>query len=372
MGTSWRNLIFLKVETDEGVTGISEATLHNREEACVAYLEAAKKRHIIGTDPFNTEDLWLRMYRNDFWRGGSVAVTAMSAVEIACWDIIGKVTNQPCYRLLGGLCRPQLKAYANGWYTVARTPEEFAKAAKGVVAKGYKAMKVDPFGAGHYELERVEKIRSIELIEAIRDAVGLEVDIFIEGHGRFSAATAIEMGKALEPFDPGWLEEPVPPENFHELKRVSDKVNIPIATGERAFTRFDYDRLFDHHAVDIIQPDVLHAGGLMEMKKISAMADAHFVVVAPHNSNGPICSAASVHFGFCTPNFKVQEIFDDFIEPEVLEAVPGYPKVVDGYVEPPTGPGLGVELNEDLIAEYPYVEGFFNLWDDEWHKRQFR
>jgi len=371
LGTSWRNIIFIKVQTDEGLVGIGEATIQNREEGVLGYLQGAKRRHVIGSDPFNIEDLWLRMYRDDFWRNGVIATTVMSAVEIACWDIIGKAVGQPVYRLLGGQAQPRLKAYANGWYTVERDPRQFAERAKGVVAKGYKALKVDPFGPGTYEMTRQEIVRSIDLVAAIRDAVGPDVDIFIEGHGRFSPHTAVRIGKLLEEFEPGWYEEPVPPENVLALKQVREKVNIPIAAGERWFTRYQFSEYLMSGAVDIIQADVIHAGGLLEMKKIAAMADANYRVMAPHNSNGPVCTAASIHFGFCTTNFKVQEIFDDFVEPWVKEAVPGVPNVVDGYVELPTAPGLGVSLNEDLIAEHPYKEGHFNLFSTNWQKRQF-
>ncbi|HPC44789.1 MAG TPA: mandelate racemase/muconate lactonizing enzyme family protein, partial [Candidatus Latescibacteria bacterium] len=209
LGTSWRNIIFIKVETDEALTGIGEATIQNREEGVLGYLEGAKRRHVIGSDPFNVEDLWLRMYRNDFWRNGVIATTVMSAVEIACWDIIGKATGQPVYRLLGGQAHEKLKAYANGWYTVEREPQQFAARAKTVTAKGYKALKVDPFGPGTYEMSRQEIMKSLELVAAIRDAVGPDVEIFIEGHGRFSPRTAIQIGKQLEEFNPGWYEEPV-------------------------------------------------------------------------------------------------------------------------------------------------------------------
>ena len=175
----------------------------------------------------------------------------------------------------------------------------------------------------------------------------------------------------LAEFDPGWFEEPVPPENVHALRQVKDHLSIPIAAGERWFTRYQFPDYINSGAVDIIQADVIHAGGILEMKKIAAMADSQYRVMAPHNSNGPVCTAASIHFGFSTTNFKVQEIFDDFVEPWVKEAVPGVPDVVDGYVELPTKPGLGVELNEDLIAEHPYREGFFNLFADNWQRRQF-
>ena len=156
MGSAWRNLIYIRLETDEGLTGVGEASLTNREEGMLGYLEGVKRKHVIGSDPFNIEDLWLRMWRNEFWRGGVMATTAMSAVEIACWDIVGKAAGQPVWRLLGGKCHDRIKAYANGWYTVERSPKEFAKRVKAVLKRGYKALKVDPFGPGAYELERKE------------------------------------------------------------------------------------------------------------------------------------------------------------------------------------------------------------------------
>jgi len=372
LGTSWRNLVFLKVKTDEGLVGIGECTLQNREEGVLGYLQGAARRHVIGSDPFNIEDLWLRMYRNDFWRAGVMATTVMSGIEIACWDIIGKALGQPVWRLLGGRCHEKIKAYANAWYTVERKPEEFARRVKVVLDKGYRALKVDPFGPGALELSREEKVRSVELVAAIREAVGPNVEIFIEMHGRFSAATAVELARMLEPYQPGWIEEPCPPEDIPSLQKVAEHVNIPVATGERCFTRYGFREVLESGAPDIIQADIIHAGGFLEMKKIAAMADVRSMVMAPHNSNGPVCTAASVHFDFCTTNFKVQECFDDFSETWVREAVPGCPVPRDGYFYAPEKPGLGIQLNEEVIKEHPYKEGFFNLYADNWHMRQFR
>jgi galactonate dehydratase len=371
MGTSWRNLVFIKLYTDEGITGVGEATIQNREEGVAGYLEGAKHRHVVGSDPFNIEDLWARMYRNDFFRAGVIACTAMSAVEMACWDIVGKAVKQPVYRILGGQCHDRIKAYANGWYTVARDPKMFADRVQVVLDKGYKALKLDPFGAGGYELDGTEKKKSIAIVEAVRKAVGTDVEIFIEAHGRFSVATAVEMGKQLQEFDPGWFEEPVPPEDALSMLKVKEKVDIPIATGERLYTRHGFREVFEFRSTDIIQADVSHAGGILEMKKIAAAADCHYMSMAPHNSSGPVNTTASVHFDFGTPNMKVQECFDDFADPWVTEAVIGYPKVVDGYFLPPDRPGLGVELNEKVIAAHPYKAGFFNLWANDWQKRQF-
>jgi galactonate dehydratase len=372
MNDVWRNLVFLKVETDEGVTGIGEASLTNRDEGVLGYLEGAARRHVVGSDPRNIEELWLRMYRDDFWRGGDIPMTVLSGIEIACWDILGKVTGQPVWRLLGGCVQPRLKAYANGWYTDERTPEGFRERAKVVLARGYRAMKCDPFGPGHYELERAEQLLSIGIIEGLRDAVGPDVEILVEGHGRFSPNQAIRIAKELERFDVTWFEEPVPPENLRALQRVAQQTSVPIATGERFYTRWGYRELLELQACDIIMPDVIHVGGLLETKKVAAMADVYYVTVAPHNSQGPVATAASVHVSFTLSNFKIHECFDDFASPWVKAAVPGVPQVRDGYFALPEGPGLGIALDESVIAEHPRQEGHFNLWAADWHRRERR
>ena len=371
MGTSWRNLTFVKVETDEGITGISEVRMNNRTDALVAYIDGAKRRHVIGSDPFNTEDLYQRLFRDDYGRAGEIVATGISVIEIACWDIIGKALNQPVYRLLGGACRDKIKAYANGWYRVERTPEEFHAAAQKVIEKGYKALKFDPFGAGYYELSYDEKLKSVSLVEAVRDAVGPEVEILVEMHGRFSPYTAIEIAAELEKFEPSWVEEPVPPDNIAALAKASEKIHLPVATGERLHNKYEYRELINLQAADILQPDITQTGGFLEAKKIAAMGDMCYMTVAPHNVGGPVSTAAALHFAACTTNFKIQEHFNDFSEAWVKEAATGCPEVIDGYFSLPNGPGLGMELNEDLIATHPYREGSFNLWEDDWHKREY-
>jgi galactonate dehydratase len=342
----------------------------NHTDALIGYFAEAAPNHILGSDPFNIEDLVNRMFRNDYARAGEIAMSAISTVEMACWDIVGKALDQPVYRLLGGAVRDRIKAYANGWYTVERTPTEFHAAAKQVMARGYRAVKLDPFGAGFYELERAEQVRSIELVEAVRDAVGPDVDILVEMHGRFNPATAIDIARQLEPFRPGWLEEPVPPENLAALKKAADQIHIPIATGERIHARHEFRELFELQACDVIQPDISHFGGILETKKLSAWADAYYVLVAPHNVGGAVLTAANLHLAACTTNFKIQEHFNDFAEDFVKAVAPGNPEVVDGYFALPSGPGLGVTLNHDLLAEHPRRQIFFNLFAEDWHRRQ--
>jgi galactonate dehydratase len=372
LGTPWRNLTFVKVETDEGLVGVAEGRNVNRTDALLAYLEGAKQRYVVGSDPFNVESLVNRMFHGDFARVADIAGMGIALVEIACWDIMGKALNLPVYKLLGGAVRDKIKAYANGWYTVERKPDEFHLAAKKVVKRGYKALKVDPFGAGFYEMERKEKNLSISLVEAIRDAVGPDVEILVEMHGRFSPATAIEMARELERFKPSWVEEPVPPDNLEAMAKAAAKINVPIATGERVHTRYEVRRLLELGCVDVLQTDITESCGLLEGKKIAAMADAYYVTFAPHNVGGPVSTAACLHLAACTTNFKIQEHFNNFVDSWVKEAAtgPGYPEVVEGYFSLPGGPGLGVTLNEDFIKEHPMKDTFFDLYAEDWHKRQ--
>lgn len=372
MGTPWRNLIFLKLETDEGLIGISEARSVNRTKAVLGYLEGAAERYVLGQDPRQIEAMVQRMFWGDFARVSEVAGIGIALVEIACWDILGKLLNMPVYQLLGGAVRDRIPAYANGWYTVERHPDAFHAAARKVVERGYRALKVDPFGAGMYELDRCEQTLSISLVEAIRSSVGPDVQILVEMHGRFSPATAIAVARDLEPFAPTWIEEPVPPDNLNALARVAEKSEIPIATGERLHTRFEVQELLDRRCVDVLQTDLTQSCGFLEVKRMAAMADTSYVMLAPHNVGGPVSTAACLHLAACTTNFKIQEHFNDFVDSWVQEAAtgPGYPSVIDGAFPLPGGPGLGVTLNEDFIREHPMRDQPFDLFRDEWHRRQ--
>ncbi len=370
VGTPWRNLTFVRVQTDEGLSGVGEVRMLNHTDALLGYFSEAVPNHVLGHDPFNIEHLVQSMYRNDFARAGEIAMSAIATLEMACWDIVGQALGQPVYRLLGGAVRERIKAYANGWYTGERTPEEFHAAALRVVAKDYRALKFDPFGSGFYELDLAEKGRAIELVEAVRAAVGPEVEILIEMHGRFNPATAIEMARELERFKPSWVEEPVPPENLAALKKAAEKITIPIATGERIHTRYDFRELLELQAADYIQPDITHFGGLLEVKKLAAWAENYYVLVAPHNVGGPVSTAAALHFAASTPNFKIQEHFNDFADDWVKSVAPGNPEVVDGYFALPQGPGLGVKFDEEAAQAHPRQPVFFNLFAENWHRRQ--
>jgi galactonate dehydratase len=370
LGTPWRNLTIVELHTDDGISGLGEVRMLNHTDALHGYLQEAVPRHVIGTDPLDIESLVHRMTRHDYARAGEIAMSALAIVEIACWDIAGKALGLPVHKLLGGPVRDRVKAYANGWYQVERTPEEFHAAATKVVARGYRALKLDPFGAGMFELDAEETARSMALVEAVRDAVGPEVEILIEMHGRFSSATAIRIAGLLAPYRPGWIEEPVPPENLKALAKVAAHTDIPIATGERLHTRFDYRDLFELQAADIIQTDITHSGGLLEAKKLAGEAETHYLLMAPHNVGGPISTAANVHLAATTVNFMIQEHFNDFADPFVKECVPGLPEVVDGYFPLPDQPGLGVELNHEALAEHPRNKVSFNLFAPGWERRQ--
>jgi galactonate dehydratase len=372
LGTEWRNLTIVKVETDDGLVGLGECRALNRTDGVLGYLSEAAPRYILGEDPFNIESLVARMFREDFGRAGEITQTVTALLEVACWDIVGKALNQPVYKLLGGAVRNRIKGYANGWYTGERTPDEFHAAAKRVLAKGYKALKFDPFGAGFYEMERAEKTFVIGLVEAVRDAVGPDVEILIEMHGRFNPVTAVEFARELAPFKPSWLEEPVPPDNLAAQKKAADAIaplGIPVATGERLHTMYEYRELFELQACDIIQPDITHFGGILNTKKLAAWAEVYYMLIAPHNVGGPISTAAALHLAACTPNFKIQEHFNDFSEAYVKKAAPGNPEIEDGYFALPSGPGLGVTLDEEVVAANPRRRVHFNLFADDWHRR---
>jgi galactonate dehydratase len=370
VGTPWRNLTFVELSTDEGLAGVGEARMLNHTDALLGYLAEAERTHIAGSDPFEIESLVHRMFRNDYARAGEIAMSAIAVVELACWDIVGQALGQPVHRLLGGAVRDRIRAYANGWYTVEREPAEFHAAARRVVERGYGALKLDPFGSGFAELERSERLRSIGLVEAVRDAVGPDVEVFVEMHGRFAPMVAIALARELEPFAPGWIEEPVPPHNLKALRKVAEGVSIPVATGERLHTRYEFRELFELQCADILQPDITHFGGLLETRKLAATAETHYMLMAPHNVGGPIATAAALHLAACTPNFKIQEHFNDFTDPWLRDVAPGMLEIgSDGCFPVPTVPGLGVTIDWEAVAEHPRQAFTFDLFADDWHRR---
>ena len=370
LGTAWRNLTIVAVQTDDGIEGVGEVRMLNHTDALLGYLHEAVPRHVLGSDPFDVESLVQRMSRSDYARPGEIAMSAIAAVEIACWDIKGKALGQPVYRLLGGAVRDQIRAYANGWYQVPRNPGEFHAAARRVINRGYRALKVDPFGEADGELTSSERALSLDLAEAVRDAIGPDAELMIEMHGRFTPRAALSLARDLERLNPAWIEEPVPPDNPKGLAWVAERAGVPVAAGERTHVRSEFRELFERQAVDIVQPDITMCGGLWEARKIAAWAESYQVLVAPHNVGGAISTAAALHLAACTPNFTIQENFNDFSEDYVLAAAPGAPGVADGHFALPAGPGLGVTLDRGVLAEHPRRALYFDLHSKDWQLRQ--
>ena len=276
------------------------------------------RRHFIGHDVFDIEDLYKRFTLLDFGSAGEVVMTGLALVEMACWDLIGKQANLPVYQLIGGKVHDRIPAYANGWYTQPeRTPEAFAKSARRVVERGYRGLKFDPFGNGNLELSRPEFHKSVAIIEAVHSVCGDNVQMFIEMHGRFAPHQAVEIAKAIEKFNPGWIEEPCRPEDVPALKYVMEHTSIPIATGERLYHAPQYRELLAGRLAHIIQPDLNQCGGLLETKKICSTAETYSIMAAPHNVGGVITTVATLHLMVGLRNAKILEHFNDFADEEV-------------------------------------------------------
>jgi len=366
VGNPWKNWLFVKVHTDEGLSGLGEATsgLSTKpNEAAVHELS----RFVIGEDPLQPEALWQKMYKGMFLR----ADMAMNAVEIACWDILGKRLNRPLWQLLGGKQRPRLRVYANGWYQGPRDPGFFAEAAAKVTTMGYTALKFDPFGTAYRFFDREEERRSLAIVRAVRQAVGEDVDLCIEGHDRFSVSTAIRVARGLEEFRPLFFETPVMSLDIQGTIEVARASAVPIATGERFSRLAEFLDLLSQHVVDIVQPETLRIGGVSGVRKVAAMAEAAEAFVALHQAQSPLTTAINAHINASIPNFLIQECFDDFLVPWSREIMQGVPPVRQGHLEPSDAPGIGVELNEDELAKYPYgPNNFLRLFEEGWERRR--
>lgn len=338
-----RNYMFVKIETDEGIVGWGEAT---SGPLAVATMIEEFGQQLIGKDPGRIEEHWQVLYHHFHVRGGVVQMSAISGIEIALWDIKGKLLGVPIYELLGGKMRERIWCYGR-WD--GATPELAVENALRHTDEGLTALKGDPFDhRGLFIPIEAERI-AIEKLAAVRAAVGDDVELLVEVHGRLAPSDAIRIGIAMEEYRPFVYEEPVPPQNLDALQRVSESVNIPVATGERLYTKWDYTDLLQRQIVKMIQPDIVQAGGILELKKIAAMAEAHYVGFQPHNPYGPLCSIASLHVDACTPNFMIQE---GGIHPWFQDACIGdFPIQKDGFLPLPTAPGLGVEMNEDWLKQ---------------------
>ena len=369
VGAPWRELVFLELLTDDGLTGVAECRMVNKTETLIACVQELAARYVIGSDPFNLERLTWNVQRAEYGRPGEVAQSALALFEVACWDLIGQALGVPVWKLLGGCFRSRVPAYANGWYQAEREPSAYL--AREVVGRGYRALKLDPFGAASAELPAADRRRAEAIIRSVRETVGPDVAILVEMHGRFTPATAVRVAAMLAPYDPEWIEEPVPPENADALAHVRAATRIPVATGERAHTPADIREFIERGLADVVQVDLTHFGGFLAMRQLAAWADVHYLLMAPHNVCGPVGTMANVHFAVATSNYKVLEHFNDFADPWVHELVDRSPQVSaeDGCFELPDRPGLGLRLNHEICRAHPRTGGRIKLFEEGWERR---
>ena len=365
-----RNYLFVRLTTDTGLTGIGEATLEWQELTVQTLVHEWAEERILGSCPFDIERVFGDLIR-DQYQGGPTVMTVISALEIACWDIVGKACGQPVYRLLGGRARESLPAYANGWYGGALTAQDYAGKAREVVARGYRGMKFDPFEQAWKEMDEPRMRTAQNIVAAVREAIGDDVALMIEVHGRLSVGCAIEMGHRLSQYHPAWYEEPVTPHSLDLLAEVKRALPFPVAAGERLYMLEDFARLAAMRACDIVQPDLAHCGGLWIGKKIAALCQPQDMRLAPHCSIGPVALCAAIHFGWATPQVMVQENFGDYDAPWRNDLVGGWSPMEagrgSGRYRLPDKPGLGIELNDAVFAAHPFRKHAFpSLWDRRW------
>jgi galactonate dehydratase len=371
VGAPWRELTFVELVADDGRRGVGEVRMVNKTDTLLACVTELADRYVVGADPFDRETLAFNIQRAEYGRPGEITQSALAAFDIACWDLMGQNLNLPVWKLLGGQYRDRVRAYANGWYQTDRDPAALAESARDVVARGYTALKLDPFGSAWMELPPPERRRSVEIVRAVRDAVGPDVELMIEMHGRFSPAAAARIAADLEPFAPAWLEEPVAFDSPTGLARVRSATNRPIATGERIHLLSDFRAIVEQGLVDIVQADLTHFGGFTGLRRLAGWVEAYELPLAPHNVCGPVGTAANIHFAIATPNHLVLEHFNDFADPWVSELVDAAPAIdaLDGCFPLPTGPGLGVRLDHGICAEHPRTHAGIFLFNDGWEHR---
>ncbi|MSS71993.1 MAG: galactonate dehydratase [Candidatus Latescibacteria bacterium] len=346
--------LFVQVHTDAGLTGLGESGTWGYLEASGQVVETFK-RYLIGQDPLRIEHHWQYMYRCTHFRGAAI-MGALSAIDIALWDIAGKHFGVPAYQLLGGKCRDKARVYG---HVYGRTKEELIRGCVDAKAKGYTAVgHLTPFldeprGTPYYKAHSEKIHDAIETVRAYREAVGDEVDLCIEIHRRMDPAEAIVLARGIEPYRPYFLEDPIRPDNFDAMAEVAQKIHIPIATGERIHTIYEFEMLLARNAVQYVRPDVCMAGGISHCKKIAALAEAHHVGVVPHNPLSPVSTAACVQLAACIPNFALQEYPSGEHEPPKSEIVKGALRLENGFLIIPDAPGIGVELVEGAQEKYP-------------------
>lgn len=345
--------LFLKIETDAGIDGWGEPIVEGRAHTVKAAVEELLDGYLLGQNPLDIEDHWQTMYRGGFYRGGPVLMSALAGIDQALWDIKGKYHDASVHELLGGAVREKIRVYQ--WIGGDR-PSDVGEAAGEMVDRGFTALKMNATA----EMERVDTPAAVDearkRLAEVRDTVGDRVSIGVDFHGRVSKPMAKRLAAALEPLDPMFIEEPVLPEHLDWLPKLAEQTTVPIATGERLYSRWDFKPLFEAGAVDVIQPDLSHAGGITEVRKIASMAEAYDVALAPHCPLGPLALAASLQVDACSHNALIQEQSLNIHYNESMDVVdylsdPSVFEFEDGYVDIPTAPGLGVPIDEEAIRE---------------------
>ena len=371
VSAGWKNWLLLKLHTDSGLHGIGEGTLNGfirTTETAVHEL----KHLALGQDPRQVNLLSRRLMDSVSLDGGHIHRTAVAAIEVACWDILGKSLGVPIHQLLGGRVRDSVLAYANGWYRSERTPQAFVAAAEKVCAMGFQALKLDPFGTAQGFIEEDELQLSYELVRAMRERFGPKLRILIDVHARFTEADALRAARRLAPLDIYWWEEPTTREREQPANAVALQCPIRVATGEMYDTVGQFYTLAAGGGVNIFQPEPMSLGGISNTLAVANLALAHGSWIAPHQSGGPVATAVCLQLAACVPNFLIQEHFDAFNEPWVRDLVDWHPVLdpANGHLSLPSAPGLGLDLNMEVARKHPYdPRAYLNIFQDGWEKR---
>ena len=369
IGNPWKNWVLVRVLTDEGLVGWGDATTPMTYKPVVAAIEEIGKL-CVGGDPLQIERLWESLFTTLYLPDDGTLLSAIAGIETACWDILGKSLGAPLHQLLGGRVHDQIKAYANGWYNGPRDEHAFADKAAEVVARGYLALKFDPFGSAFRALDPQERTKSLAIVRAVRDQVGDAVDLMIEVHDRLTPAEAIRICRELEEFRPLWVEAPVWSIDTAALRAVAEATPLRIVAGERLTNLGDFADLLATRRMDIVQPEYVELGGVHRLRQVAALAEAYQGMIAPHNARCPISTAVNVQVDAATRNVFIQETFDDFHVSWAKDLFTGIPAVKDGTFAIPETPGIGVEVNEELAERYPPGErNYMNLFQSGWEKR---